>query len=57
MMMDYLWLIATAGGAFALGAAIVYAIMRQRPIPPATKEAQKREIDRLYERPPESRPR
>jgi len=57
MVMDYLWLIATAGGAFALGAAIVYAIMRQRPVPPATKEAQKREIDRLYERSPESKPR
>ncbi len=57
MVMDYLWLFATAGGAFALGAAIVYAIMRQKPIPPAAKEAQKREIDRLYERPPESNTR
>lgn len=57
MLMDYLWLLATAGGAFALGAAVAYAIMRQRPLPPAEKEAQRRKIGELYEHSPEGKPR
>ncbi|WP_198023389.1 hypothetical protein M728_004604 (plasmid) [Ensifer sp. WSM1721] len=57
MVMDYLWLFATAGGAFILGAAVAYAILRQKPLPPAAKEAQKRKIDELYERSPENRSR
>ncbi|ASY58343.1 MULTISPECIES: hypothetical protein [Sinorhizobium] len=57
MLMDYFWLLVTGGGAFLLGAAIAYAIMRQKALPPVTKEAQKREIDRLYERPPENNAR
>jgi hypothetical protein len=57
MLIDYLWLLVTAGGAFALGAAVVYAIMRQKPLPPDAKEAQKREIDRLYDRSPDSKTR
>ncbi|WP_210252000.1 hypothetical protein [Sinorhizobium saheli] len=56
MVMDYLWLLATAGGAFALGAAVAYAIMRQRPLPPAAREAQKRKVEELYEKSPENRP-
>ncbi|AFL54021.1 hypothetical protein ABIE78_006350 [Sinorhizobium fredii] len=57
MLMDYFWLLVTGGGAFILGAVIAYAVMRQKPLPPVTKEAQKREIDRLYERPPENKAR
>ena len=57
MVMDYFWLLVTGGGAFALGAAFAYAIMRQKPLPPVAKEAQKREIDRLYERSPDNRTR
>ncbi|OAP39190.1 hypothetical protein AU381_08530 [Sinorhizobium glycinis] len=51
MLMDYFWLLVTGGGALALGAAIAYAAMRQKRLPPVTEEEQKREIDRLYERP------
>lgn len=57
MVMDYLWLLATAGGAFALGAALAYAVMRQKPLPPATKEAQKQKVKELYDRLPEGKPR
>ncbi|APG86022.1 hypothetical protein [Sinorhizobium americanum] len=57
MVMDYFWLLVTGGGAFLLGAAVAYAIMRQKALPPVTKEAQQREIDRLYDRPPENKPR
>jgi len=57
MVMDYLWLFATAGGAFILGAAVAYAILRQKPLRPAAKEAQKQKIDELYERSPENRTR
>lgn len=56
MVLDYLWLLATAGGAFALGAAVAYAIMRQRPLPPAAREAQQRKVEELYEKSPENRP-
>lgn len=55
MVMDYLWLLATAGGAFALGAAVVYAIMRQKPLTPADKEAQKQKVEELYDRSPEGK--
>ncbi|MCA1490306.1 hypothetical protein I6F11_05155 [Ensifer sp. NBAIM29] len=55
MVMDYLWLLATAGGAFALGAAVAYAIMRQKPLPPADKEAQKQKVEELYDRSPEGK--
>ncbi|MDK1377622.1 MULTISPECIES: hypothetical protein [unclassified Sinorhizobium] len=48
MLMDDLWLLVTAGGAFALGAAIAYVVMRQRPLPPALKEAQDRKVHKLY---------
>ncbi|MBB4184603.1 hypothetical protein GGE07_001229 [Sinorhizobium terangae] len=55
MVMDYLWLVVTAGGAFALGAALVYVVMRQRPLPPAVKEAQDRKVRKLYEESQEDR--
>ncbi|WEX89707.1 hypothetical protein PZN02_005018 [Sinorhizobium garamanticum] len=57
MVMDYLWLLVTAGGAFALGAALAYAIMRQKPLPPAAKEAQKQKVRELYDRSPEGKSR
>ncbi len=57
MLMDYFWLFVTGGGALVLGAALAYAVMRQKPLLPVTKEAQKREIDRLYERSPENKAR
>ncbi|MBP1884304.1 hypothetical protein [Sinorhizobium mexicanum] len=47
-MTDYLWLLVTAGGAFALGAALAYVVMRQRPLPRALKEAQERKVRELY---------
>ncbi|MCZ4091325.1 MULTISPECIES: hypothetical protein [Sinorhizobium] len=48
MLIDYLWLLVTAGGAFALGAALAYVVMRQKPLPPAVKEAQDRKVRKLY---------
>lgn len=57
MAMDYIWLLVTAGGAFALGAAVAYAIIRQKPLPPEARQAQEREIKELYDRPPESKDR
>ena len=57
MFMDYLWLLVTAGGAFILGAAVAYAVMKQKPLPPAAKEAQKRKVEELYEQSPEGKHR
>lgn len=49
MLTDYLWLMVTAGGAFLLGAVLAYAVMRQKRLPPAVKEAQNRKVRKLYE--------
>ncbi|WEX77500.1 hypothetical protein PYH37_002301 [Sinorhizobium numidicum] len=50
MLTDYLWLFATAGGAFLLGCALMYAVTKQKPLPPALKEAQERKIKKEYGR-------
>ncbi|MCA1439512.1 hypothetical protein I6F07_04605 [Ensifer sp. IC4062] len=56
MLMDYLWLLVTAGGAFVLGAALAYAVMRQKRLPPAVKEAQNRKVRKLYGESQEEKP-
>ncbi|SEL42141.1 hypothetical protein SAMN04487976_10843 [Xaviernesmea oryzae] len=50
-MINNVWLLAIAGGALVLGAAIAFAIMRQRRLRPDEKRAQDANIDRLYTEP------
>lgn len=57
MLTNYFWLFVTGGGAFILGAAVAYAILKQRPLTRAEKQAQKRKVEELYEQSPENRPR
>ena len=49
-MADYLWLFATAGGAFILGAAIIYGVMRQRHLSSGEQARQDRKVNQLYNR-------
>lgn len=48
-MGDYFWLFTTAGGAFILGAVMMYALMRERPLTRDEQAAQDRKVDELYE--------
>lgn len=48
MILDNIWLIATAGGAFVLGAAIAYGIMRNRKLSGGERAAQDRKVRDLY---------
>lgn len=57
MLTNYFWLFVTGGGAFILGAAVAYAILRQRPLSRAERQAQKHKVEELYEQSPENRTR
>lgn len=48
-MENLLWFFAVAIGPFLLGAAIVYALMRQRPLSRREKAEQKESIAELYD--------
>ncbi|WP_084617055.1 hypothetical protein [Sinorhizobium arboris] len=57
MLTNYFWLFVTGGGAFILGAAVAYAILKQRPLSRAERQAQKQKVEELYEQSSENRPR
>jgi hypothetical protein len=48
MMVEYLWLFAVAGGAFILGAALVYAVLKQRPLTAREQTLQTHKVQQLY---------
>lgn len=47
-MEGYVWLLVVAGGTLLLGAALVYGVVRQRPLSPSEKIRQDREVRKLY---------
>jgi hypothetical protein len=47
--MKELWIITVALGPVVLAALIAYALLTRRRLGPATREAQRRETERLYE--------
>ena len=47
-MEEYRWLVAVAGGALLLGAALVYGVLRQRPLSASEQERQDRQVRSLY---------
>ena len=47
-MEDYLWLFAVAGGALLLGAALVYGVLRQRPLSASEQDRQKKRVRSFY---------
>jgi hypothetical protein len=49
-MIDFLWLLAVAGGPILLGAALVYAILRQRRLTSSERRRQLGAEDELYDR-------
>jgi hypothetical protein len=50
--MEVLWLMVVALGPVLLGVLIAYVMLRRRRLGPATRKAQKRETERLYEEEP-----
>lgn len=49
-MIDYLWLVAVAGGPLLLAAAFIYALLRQRRLTASERDAQLDAEDKLYGR-------
>ncbi|WP_198935178.1 hypothetical protein [Pararhizobium arenae] len=49
-MENYIWLFATAGGAFLLGAVLAFGVLRQKRLRPADKRRQDEKVKRLYEK-------
>lgn len=47
-MEDYFWLLAVAGGALLLGAALAYGVLRQRPLSASEQERQDARVRSLY---------
>lgn len=47
-MEEYLWLFAVVGGAFLLGAALIYGVLRQRPLSPDEQDRQNQKVRSLY---------
>ncbi|CAN7671319.1 hypothetical protein LJR030_002942 [Rhizobium sp. LjRoot30] len=50
MIADYLWLIATGGGALLLGLALAYGMSKQRRLSRNEKNARSAKVDELYKR-------